>query len=102
MQPDGSYLYEDSKMQKAINWCQNRTRNALLQGHNVVVANTFCRGLEWECYVGMAINLGANLRFVEAVGCYKSVHNVPVERIERMRARWETLPGVFEKTTTLT
>ena len=88
---DGQYRYSAELMQSAFEWCQAATKNALLQGHSVVVSNTFVRRLEWLAYGQVAGDMGITLRIIEANGAYQNTHAVPACVVERMRQTWETI-----------
>lgn len=81
----GVYRFDPAKLPAAHKWCQSMTLDALKEGHDVVVANTFTRLWEMQPYMEM----GFPIEVIVARGNWPNVHGVPVEAIERMRARWE-------------
>ena len=81
------YDFNPKLLSKAHRWCLNEVHAALLDGKNVVVSNTFTTLKELRAYT----ILGFPYEIIECIGNYESVHNVPKENIERMRARWETI-----------
>lgn len=85
---DGVYNYDASRIRKAHEWCQQMTRQALMQGQRVVVSNTFTRLQEMEPYRAMT----NNVRVVEAHGRWENTHGVSAETLQRMSLRWERLP----------
>jgi hypothetical protein len=87
---DGEYRYDPSRIKEAHAWCQAQTRQALSEGHSVVVSNTFTRLNEMDPYRRMT----TRLRIVEATGRWPNVHGVPDFVLTRMAERWEKLPNV--------
>ena len=69
---------------------------ALQADRRVVVANTHVRLWEMAAVVGAARLAGASMCFVECMGQWSSIHDVPSAAIEKMRERWELLPAEFE------
>ena len=86
---NGEYKFDPSKLHHAHRWCQEQAKQNLKMGNDVVVSNTFTRRREAKPYIDMANQLGAKLEIITATGDYGSIHDVPDEAIERMRARWE-------------
>lgn len=86
---DGTYRFDPKRLPGAHAWCQDKARNALSQGLDVVVANTFTRKWEMQPYLDMADIVGASVAVIVCSGNWPNVHGVPGEAIERMRARWE-------------
>jgi len=81
----GAYRFDPAKLSAAHKWCQSMTLDALKEGYDVVVANTFTRRWEMQPYVDM----GFPVQVIVARGNWPNVHGVPAEAIERMRERWE-------------
>lgn len=88
---NGAYNYDRDKIKDAHEWCQSEAFKALTNGKSVVVSNTFTRRFEMEPYFEMAKTFGIHPRIIEATGQWDSVHNVPKETIEKMRARFEKI-----------
>jgi predicted kinase len=84
----GPYRFDASQLPQAHQYCLQRTREALMQGCNVVVANTFVKISEMQPY----LTLGVPVRIVEATGQFTNIHNVSASVIEVMKANWERLP----------
>jgi len=74
----GEYKFDASKLPLAHAWCQGATRTALENGNNAIVANTFTK---------------FKVRIVKMDTQYSSVHDVPSEVIERMKASYEPYEG---------
>lgn len=85
---NGVYVYDQSKVKAAHDWCVESARQALKDGKNVVISNTFVKIWEMKRY----FDLGYNYRVIEANGRWKNVHGVPEDRIEIMKRNWEQYP----------
>jgi len=86
---DGEYKFDPTELGKAHTWCQNITKYHLLDGKNVVVANTFTMIKEMQSYIDFANSKGIKLEIITCTGDYGSIHDVPGHAIERMKDRWE-------------
>lgn len=86
---EGQYVFDASKLAEAHEKCQTDTRRNLTLGTSCIVSNTFTTMKEMEPYLQMVKDTGATLQVLECHGNFGSVHNVPQEAIERMKARWE-------------
>lgn len=84
---DGKYVYDASRIRDAHLWCQQSARNALRKNFKVVVSNTFTRLQELEPYLKMT----DKIHIVEAQGNWKNQHDVPMQVILNMTARWEQI-----------
>lgn len=95
--PTGEYQFDPKQLKDAHAWCQNRTRAALEAGLDATVANTFTQRWEMQSYIDMAKELGAELVVHDVYDggqtdetlADRNVHGVPLEAIQRMRARYE-------------
>lgn len=96
---DGDYCFDRANAKAAHEWCQQETRNALENGKQVVVSNTFTQIWEMAPYFDMAKALGIEPNVLEAKGNWPNVHAVPAEVMDRMRARWEPLSNAPGKPT---
>lgn len=81
---DGCYMFDQERLNEAHDWCLSQTREALARGSHVVVANVFATKEDLAPYT----SLGFDFEILEAKGRSKSVHGVPIELMEAMRARW--------------
>ncbi len=86
-------VYDQSKVSSAHDSCVEHAKAALEQGKNVVVSNTFAKAWEIKRYV----DLGFPYEVIEAKGQWKNIHGVPDDKIEMMRARWESLEILLGK-----
>ena len=91
LEVDGVYVHDPSKIRDAHDWCVASAKEALEQGKNVVVSNTFVKVWELQRYA----DLGFPCRVVELTTCWPNIHGVPPEKIELMRQGWQQLPKDF-------
>lgn len=92
---DGIYQFNPKLLGKAHKWCQETCRLALLEGKNVVVSNTFTTHKEYRPYQDIATSPEINcvIRIWKCVGEFENVHGVPPEALQRMKDRWQDIPG---------
>lgn len=86
---DGVYRYNPKRIRDAHEWCQRKADEALRNGRNVVVSNTFTRLWEMDAYKEIAKRHGAEVRVIVARGSYGNIHGVPDDVVARMADRWE-------------
>ncbi len=84
----GKYDFIPQHVRAAHEWCQAVTRMTLADGVNVVVSNTFTQLWEMEPYFRMGAE---RVTIVECTGHYGNVHGVPADKVDQMRARWQTV-----------
>jgi predicted kinase len=85
----GEYMFDQTKLGLAHDFCYVKTTQALEEGKNVAVANTFTRHGEMKHYITYCKAHGHEVETVVMTGDYGSVHNVPPETLEKMRNRWQ-------------
>lgn len=81
----GRYVFEASKSGQCHALCLDYTKLALAQGFSVAVSNTFIRIWEMQPY----LDLGYRTAVIHCEGRFKNVHDVPSEKVEEMRRRFE-------------
>ena len=81
----GEYEFDPSELKNAHAWCQQRTREQLESGLDASVANTSTQELGAELVVHDVYD-GEQ---TDEVLAERNVHGVPLEAIQRMRARYE-------------
>jgi predicted kinase len=91
MSPQGVYLFDGSRIKNAHSWCFETTKILLNSGSSVVVANTFTTGKEINPYITYAVTNNVPYVIFRTKNQYGSIHNVPEEAIDRMKARFEDL-----------
>ena len=82
----GVYKYIPDDIPKAHDWCQKAVHSALLRKHDVVVSNCFVKYAQILPYLGMPYT---TISLIECSSEFRSIHNVPIKSIQRMRAQWE-------------
>lgn len=88
---NGRYELDATLLDEAHRACLQKTRQALVQGCNVVVSNTFARRCELEPYFA----LGYPTRVVEARARFANVHGVSEEVVARLASQWESWPATL-------
>ena len=86
---NGKYDFNPSLMGRAHIWCQNEVDSALHYGVNVVVSNTLTTLKELKPYFLIAKEHGIIPSVVHCQHSFGSVHYVPQETIDKMKARWQ-------------
>jgi predicted kinase len=85
----GNYNFDVTKLHQAHTWCQNKTREALEENRTVVVSNTFTTAKELKPYFALAREFGIVPIVYLAQNQFNNVHNVPAEKLEQMRNRFQ-------------
>lgn len=89
---DGEYKFEPSKLKLAHNWCMIQTEKAMVDDTAIViVSNTFTQEWEMEHYYELAkrYNYRVTSLVVENRHGGVNVHNVPEDKVEAMRTRFQ-------------
>ena len=94
---NGQYIFNGADIKKAHEWCQNEVHTAMILNHttgeneNIVVSNTFTQEWEMEAYYKLANSYGYRVYslIVENRHGGENLHNVPEDKIEAMRNRFE-------------
>ena len=89
---EGEYNFDATKLKEAHNYCQFRCSERMRQQKaRIVVANTFTQEWEMEEYFKMAerYNYRIHTIVVENRHGSNNVHNVPEDKLEQMRNRFE-------------
>jgi len=85
--PHGNYIFDITKLGFAHKWCQQRFDKALLNEKidTIVIANTNTKTGEWSYYEERALEAGLTVTFVVLENRHGngSIHNVPIETLER-------------------
>lgn len=94
----GSYKFDAEKLRDAHAWCLARFHLALDAGRHVVVANTFVNKAQLRSYFEVAYSHGIRPVVWEATGKWRSIHNVPKEKMEIMARVYEKdVSGLYEE-----
>jgi predicted kinase len=91
----GFYKFDVRRLKQTHSKCEAECREALEDGKNVVISNTFTRFWEMKPYINMAKHLDMPLQIIECHARFGSIHQVPEETLEDMRDRWEELPAQY-------
>ncbi len=81
---DGKYRFDAAKLADAHEWCIRQTREALAAGEFVCVANVFATLEDIKPYTQLSVDY----QIIEADYPGKSVHRVPAEKLNAMKAAW--------------
>ena len=92
---NGVYRFDPARVADAHAVVARDALDAMQSNRRVVIANTHVRLWEMAAIVGAARLAGKSLCFVECMGRWDNVHNVPHDAIARMKIRWESLPAEF-------
>jgi ABC-type oligopeptide transport system ATPase subunit len=85
----GNYNFDATKLHQAHTWCHNKTREALEQNRTVVVSNTFTTKKELKPYFDMAKEFDIVPIVYLAQNQFNNVHNVPADKLQAMRDRFQ-------------
>lgn len=93
---EGNYNFDVTKLREAHNWCKSRVELSMNAPNGfppslIVVSNTFTQQWEMEDYYKLAEKYGYQVHSVIVENRHngKNVHNVPEDKLEAMRARFE-------------
>ena len=91
---DGVYKFDPSKIRDAHAWCQKTVKSLLASGQNVIVSNTFTTMKEVQFYLDLVSKDDLMIIHCDDQN-FGSIHNVPAETIEKMKARFEPVEGEY-------
>jgi predicted kinase len=88
---DGEYKFDASKLRQAHEWCQWRTENWMKMGYHICVSNTFTQEWEMEAYYKLAEQYDYRVHSIVVENRHEGIneHNVPVDKLEQMKNRFE-------------
>ena len=89
------YKFDAKLIGVAHEWCFTNVVRALKNGHSAVVSNTFTKLWELEKYLTLKekYDLNINIEIIEIKTQFENIHNVPVDKLDQMRKRWEEVPA---------
>ena len=90
---DGRYQFDGTQVRTAHQWCQNTCKNALEQGMDIIVSNTFTTHKELQPYLDFAKRFKADVEVTHVKGEFSSQHGVPEQTLQAMRQRWQPYDG---------
>ena len=89
---EGKYKFKPSDLPKAHKWCQEEIEFVMKYEHSpVVVSNTFTQEWEMEEYYKLAEGYGYRVHSLIVENRHGGIneHNVPEEKLEQMKTRFE-------------
>ena len=89
---DGNYNFQPSKLKDAHKWCQEEVEFLMKHEHSpVAVSNTFTQEWEMEPYFELAKTHGYKVFSIVVENRHggDNEHNVPEEKIEEMKNRFQ-------------
>jgi tRNA uridine 5-carbamoylmethylation protein Kti12 len=84
-----NYNFDAERLVVAHGWCLRKTREGLERGGTVIVSNTFTTRRELKPYFNLAKEFGIVPVVYLAQNQFPNVHNVPAEKLEQMRNRFQ-------------
>lgn len=90
---NGEYKFDASKLKQAHEHCRTSTEGWMVEGHNIVVSNTFTTSKEMQPYYELAEKYGYQVYslIVENRHGSTSIHSVPDDTLDKMEKRFEIL-----------
>ena len=92
----GGYKFDISFIKEAHAWCRAQVCKEMFDGNDVIVSNTFTKYWELQGYLELAAKFGYHVHMITCTGRYQNVHNVPEEKVQQMRDRFESSESVYE------
>jgi len=89
---NGNYNFDATKLREAHNWCKESVEKKMKWSKSpLVIANTFTQEWEMQNYYELAIKYGYIVHSVIVENRHGStnVHNVPTDKLEQMKNRFE-------------
>lgn len=90
---NGKYEYDRSKIKHAVEFMKNCTETAMKQGFDIVVCGTFVSKAHINNIVDIAKKYNREYQILTFTKNYGTIHNVPIETINRMKNNWENYEG---------
>lgn len=92
---NGEYVFKVEETTLVHKKAQKRILELLLEGKNVVVANTFTRKWELDSYLTFLKEGGVEpeVKITRLNTLYENVHGVPSEVVTSMKERFEDIEG---------
>lgn len=83
------YRYNRFRLDDAHAICEEKTREALAAGKDVVVSNTFIRLWEVDKYLHLAREFGAAVEVIDLHNRFRNTRGVPPGKVAQMRKDFE-------------
>jgi tRNA uridine 5-carbamoylmethylation protein Kti12 len=84
-----NYNFDAERLVVAHGWCLRKTREGLERSGTVIVSNTFTTRRELKPYFNLAKEFGIVPVVYLAQNQFQNVHNVPAEKLQKMRDRFQ-------------
>ena len=85
----GKYFFVPSLLGEAHKECFHKAIEYMDKGFTVLVSNTFTRRWEYKHYMDEAKKRFTPVEVVEMKENFGSIHDVPQDTLDNMKARWE-------------
>lgn len=86
---DGVYSFNGGQLMEAHAWTRKQVEEAMKDGEDVVISNTFTQHWEMKPYRDLASKHDYNVRVIVCKENYGNIHSIPEASMQRMRERWE-------------
>jgi len=93
------YHFDPKQLGAAHRWCFETVAQCINRGEDVVVSNTFTKLWEMQNYILKAFCNDYNIRVIQCNGKWDNVHNVPQDKLDQMRDRFEDNSTIATKYT---
>jgi len=80
---DGTYKWFKEGLHAAHTWCQQSADDAMKEGHNVVVSNTFIKRKDLKPYMESAEKHGYVVQEIICKGRFQNIHGVDPAVVEQ-------------------
>jgi len=85
----GEYNWKAELLGRAHQWCYDHVEAELRAGNSVIVSNTSLKKRDRKLYIDLGIAYNATIEVITCDGNFKNVHNVPNEKIEMMKEKFQ-------------
>lgn len=87
-EPDGTYLWTQDRLSRAMDLCYDAVYSKLSKGESVIVAGVYTRWRAMRDYVELATEKSYNVEIITCRGDYGSIHCLPADKMELTRQRF--------------
>ena len=87
----GQYFFNPSRLKECHDRSKEAAETALRLGKSVIVDNTNIKLFEMRDYVKMSLMINSHIpiEILKVEGNFKSIHGVPVDKVESMKSAFE-------------
>lgn len=86
------YKFDATKLCNAHKWCFQKVYESIQYDYDVIVANTFTTNKEMKQYLELLYDFPTlEITVVDMKTQFESIHGVPEDTINKMKARWQPL-----------